>query len=159
MLIHPALGDGIVAACDFADGLAALPLQCWLDVGRDLMANDPIAARRQLAVAVLGATIADRRLAVDAWYARDAVQTAAYLARLGTPAVSVLERRRFSAACAAASEAAVALVARTDLPNDDFALLIAPFEIVADRPAPMLVVARSGGRPLLPAARGRYLMP
>jgi len=117
----------------FIDRLADQPLDAWLDVGRSIVANDRLRSDRCTAWAIVDATIADRGLAIGAWYARDAVETAAFLAR--TSAVSSHRwsrsgHRCFAAAHGAAEEACLALLAREFVAKEDVDALCAPFSEV-----------------------------
>jgi hypothetical protein len=114
----------------FADRLAALPYDEWLDVGRREMANAASAAHRATAFAILEATISTQGLGIAAWYARDVIETAAFMATNGEPRRRTDERRAMAVAHAAAEDAALALLARDALAPTDFAPLFAPFEHV-----------------------------
>lgn len=111
----------------FADRLAELPHDEWLDVGRREMANAANAAHRATAFAILEATISTQGLGIAAWYARDAIETAVFLATNGQPQWRTDERRAIAVAHAAAEDAALALLARDALAPTDFAPLFAPF--------------------------------
>jgi hypothetical protein len=115
----------------FVDRLAELTLDQWLDVGHRLVTNQETLALRSTSWAIMDATIADRRLGLVAWQARDAVETMAYLASAAAPRLSRRERRLFAAAHAAAEDAALAVLAREHLPREDFAVLCAPFDSTA----------------------------
>lgn len=115
----------------FADHLAELPVSVWLDVGRTLVDDFSIYARRATPFAILEATIHDRGLAVAAWYVRDAIDTSAHYAASTMPRWTRRERRDFAAAHAVAEEAALALLARSHLSDEDYSTLFAPFEPLA----------------------------
>lgn len=120
---EPALADVNV----FVDRLAELPLDGWLTIGRSSIGDHSSVGRRATAFAILEATIATNALGVAAWYARDAVETSAFVATRSAARWTSKDRRAFAAAHAAAEEAALALLAHEKLPASDFALLIEPF--------------------------------
>jgi hypothetical protein len=109
----------------FADRLAELPVLAWLTVGRTLIDNPSIYARRETPYAILEATINDQDLAVAAWYVRDAIETSAYYASHSIVKWTSKERRAFAAAHAAAEDAALAILAQEHLSAEDFAALCA----------------------------------
>ncbi len=116
---------------DFVDRLAALPLADWLSVGRLLAADRVALTARSSAWPILDAAIGVRGLRVAAWYVRDAVETAAFLASGSACGWTSDERRAFAGAHRAAEEAALALLVQPDLPAIDFAVFYAPFMYVA----------------------------
>ena len=123
-------GVGLDAVQAFADRLADLPTQAWLEVGHSLLRDRSSHAPRATAAAMLGATITCRGLTVAAWYVCDAIETSAFYgsrADRWTPG----DRRAFSAAHAAAEDAALALLAARFVPAADCATLVAPFESLA----------------------------
>jgi hypothetical protein len=111
----------------FVDRLAELPLTAWLEIGRSLAVDADFQAARSTARAILDATIADRELSIAAWYAKDAVETSAFLASHPSGRLSPPERRAFAAAHGAAEVAALALLAEDHLSAADFAVLYLPF--------------------------------
>ena len=115
----------------FVDRLAELTLDQWFDVGHRLVTNHETLALRSTSWAIMNATIADRRLGLAAWHARDAVETMAYLTSEAAPRLSPRARRLFAAAHAAAEDAALAVLVREHLPPEDFAVLCAPFDSTA----------------------------
>lgn len=112
---------------DFVERLAEVPLATWLDVGRSLERQSESGSKRSTAWGILDATIAARGLGMDAWYAREGVETSAFLASRSAPTWTKTNRRLFAAAHSAAEEAALALLAREHLSSEDFYLLYAPF--------------------------------
>jgi hypothetical protein len=117
----------LAAVNAFADRLAELPMADWLTVGRTLIDNPSLYAHRETPYAILEATIANRGLSVAAWYVRDAIETSAYYASRPMTRWSSKERRAFAAAHAAAEEAALAILARAHLADEDVSSLCAPF--------------------------------
>jgi hypothetical protein len=115
----------------FVDRLAELTLDQWLDVGHRLVTNQETLALRSTSWAIMDATIADRRLGLAAWHARDAVETMAYVASAAAPRLSRRDRRLFAAAHAAAEDATLAVLVRGHLSPQDFAVLCAPFDSTA----------------------------
>lgn len=111
----------------FIDRLAELPLHDWLEIGRDVVMHTATAGRPETAIAIVDATLAAEGLAVTAWYARDAVETAAFVVRRSDRRWTAAERCAFAAAEAAAIRAAGALLVRERIPADDFAAVVAPF--------------------------------
>ena len=114
----------------FADRLVTLPYREWLDVGNSQIAGTATASQRATAFAILDATLGTQGLGIAAWYARDAVETSAFLATNGVPRCTAGDRRVIAAAHGAAEVAALALLARDALAPADFATLFAPFEHV-----------------------------
>lgn len=121
----------------FVDRLAELPMAAWLTVGRALIADRTGEYARAKAFAILEETIGSHELEVAAWYVRDAVETSAFLASAPMSRWTSEERRAFAAACAAAEEAALALLARDHLPDREFNALYAPLQryVALDAPA------------------------
>ena len=128
-------GDsGALALVDaFVDRLAQLPAREWIEVGRNELADAGTADRRTTACAMLEATIGAQGLGVAAWYARDAVETAAFLATDGARKWTTADRRAFAAAHHAAEKAAAALLTHALLSPADLATLLAPFERLVPR--------------------------
>ena len=110
----------------FVDRLAELPARAWIEIGRARMST-PADDRHGIAFALLEATIGAHEMGVTAWYVRDAVETAAFLAASAMPRWTREERRAFVAAQGAAEDAALALLARSYLAQADFDLLFASF--------------------------------
>ena len=117
----------------FVDRLAALPLEEWLDIGRNELADPEGVSRRATAFAILEATIGTHGLGIAAWYARDAVETSVCLASSGVPEWAARDHRAMAAAHGAAEAAALALLASDALASTDLAALLAPFEHVLSR--------------------------
>ena len=115
------------SALRFIDALAALPISSWMDIGRSLVADDEGLANRVAAWVALDAIIADRGLRVGAWYVRDALETAVFLARRGDPLRSAADRQAFDAARNAAEDVALAWLAFPRLAVPDFETLCRPF--------------------------------
>lgn len=111
----------------FIDRLAELPAQSWIDIGLGIIARAKSAGRPEAAIAIIDATLAAEGLVVAAWYARDAVETSAFVvSRVGrrwTPA----ERSAVAATESAAIQAASALLVRDKLSSDDFVAVTGPF--------------------------------
>jgi len=99
----------------FVDWLAALPLSAWLEVGRAISGNREQIAARGLAWEFLQDAIAEHDLQVAAWFVRDAVETAAFLASHSVRRWSPGERRVFAAAHGGAEAAALSLLGRSFL--------------------------------------------
>jgi hypothetical protein len=119
---------GLEAVHAFAERLATLPYQRWLEIGRTLPADASERSPRAATPAALEAAIAAQGLAFAAWLARDAVETAAFLATDVAWRCSARERRVIARTRRAAEAAALALLVRDALPPPDFATLLAPFE-------------------------------
>ena len=65
----------------FADRLVTLPYREWPEtVGNSQIAGAARASQRATAFAILDATLGTQGLGIAAWYARDAVETSAFLA-------------------------------------------------------------------------------
>ena len=104
----------------FLDFLAELRADEWLAIG----ASRPVSAD---AIAILGATVADRRLQVEAWFICDAIDTLAFLV---TCSLSHRTRRvlcGMTCAHVAAEDAALAVLAHEWLARSDVAELLSPF--------------------------------
>lgn len=127
---EPAAADGPSLALVnlFVDRLAELPTHEWLEVGRNWIADGARPPQRAAAIEMLDATICAHGLEVAAWYARDAVETSAFLATQRTPRWAATERRIFAAAHGAAEKAALAVLAHDLLAPEQLATLLAPFE-------------------------------
>jgi hypothetical protein len=111
----------------FVDALATLPRSEWLEIGKGVMAGLRGNETRAAAWAIVESTLRDRGLMVTAWYARDGVETAAFLATRHTARCSSNERRQMAAAQGAAEQAALALLVRDWLEPAEFELLYEPF--------------------------------
>jgi hypothetical protein len=123
-LFHPSsvdVDDGLFRGLNvFLEFLATLTLDDWLGVG----ASPPVEAHT---VAILEATVADRRLQLDAWRVRDAVETLAFLACCPLPPRPRDLHRAMVRARAAAEHAGLAIIARDWLAPSDVAELLSPF--------------------------------
>lgn len=104
----------------FMDFLADLSVDDWLAVGAR-NSRPPIST-----VSALEATLSDQRLHVDAWLARDEVETLVFLA---TCSLSRARRayRAINSARAAAERAALAIIASPWLAPSDVDELLLPF--------------------------------
>jgi len=78
--------DRFASVDAFLDVLAELAADDWLTIGT-------LRSARPQTTAVLEETIADRRLEIDAWTIRDAVETLVFLARRGLPSRSTRVHR------------------------------------------------------------------
>jgi hypothetical protein len=117
--------DGVNA---FVDRLAALALVAWLEIGESVVAGTPPPIEeRSAAWSVLTKAITDHALGVAAWYARDAVETSAFLAKACRRRWTSRDRWLFAAAHGVAEESALAVLARPHVDGASFAILIAPF--------------------------------
>lgn len=125
----------------FVDLLVGLPLAAWLDIGRSISSDREGLRARRDAWDQLDTTITAQRLGLSAWYVRDAVETAAFLASRCTPRWSAEERRMFAAAHGAAETAALALLARVHLSAETLGILCAPFESYEPAPTAQAVVS------------------
>jgi len=112
---------------DFADDLAATSLTDWLAIGADLQRDSAHDAERASARERVEAAIRDSGLDVAGWYARDAIETAAFFAWNRSRQPRGAERARLARAHGAAELAALALLAWPTLSADDVALLCHPF--------------------------------
>jgi hypothetical protein len=99
-------------------------MDCVFGPARDGSAFDPQVFAIQGNVAIV---IAEQRFHVAAWYVRDAVETAAFLARRQMYRGSREERCLFAAAHGAAEVATVALLAREHVSTESLCALCAPF--------------------------------
>ena len=99
----------------FVDRLLDLPFFAWLAIGQSVSSEHGLPVRRAARDA-LDVAIVDHGLGVPAWYVRDAVETAAFLAARGVSQWSRRERALFAAAHGTAETAALALLARAHLP-------------------------------------------
>lgn len=109
------------------DCLAELPLSVWLEIGRSVVADRTGLESREAARAILDARIVERHLGVPAWYARDAVRTAAFLASQSATGLLRSDLEIFAASHHAAEGAVLAMIARAHLPTAAFETLCAPF--------------------------------
>lgn len=114
----------------FVDWLAERPLREWLELGREIALARANAAAQGDAWDRVQSAIADRGLQLAAWYVRDAVETAAFLASHSTRRWSRNDRLLFATAHGAAESVALALLARPYLTPEHFSALYEPF---ADR--------------------------
>ena len=121
------LAAGVRRVDDFVDQLAGAPLSWWLEIGRSLGVDTQGHTGRSTARAILDATIEDRRIGVAAWYARDAVETAAFIVAEQARGWLPADRRDFAVARSAAESAALALLANSFIPREDATVLCAPF--------------------------------
>jgi len=111
----------------FLDQLVELPLIQWLVIGAALVAARDRVPVRQRAWDELEAALVSRRLGVAIWSVRDAVDTAAHIVTRETHQWSRQQRGAFAAAHGAAEGAALAVLARDDLPPETYRALTAPF--------------------------------
>jgi hypothetical protein len=100
----------------FVDRLVDLPFFAWLAIGQSVSSQHDGLPVRLAARDALDIAIVDHGLGVPAWYVRDAVETAAFLAARRVSPWSRRERALFSAAHGTAATAALALLARAHLP-------------------------------------------
>lgn len=125
--LTPRIEPALARVDTFVDGLADLSLASWLDIGRSIVSNHDLSTGRSAAVSSMDAAITEHGHAVSAWYVRDAVETAAFLAMNAAPRPSSEARRLFAAAHGAAEDLALSLLVRDSLSEADFAVLYAPF--------------------------------
>jgi hypothetical protein len=111
----------------FLDRLIELPLAEWLAIGELIVVDRDHVPVRRRAWDELEAKLRTGRLGVAAWSIRDAVDTAAYIATCESHRWTRHERGAFAAAHGAAEAAALALLARDDLPAEIYRSLTAPF--------------------------------
>jgi hypothetical protein len=131
----------------FVDRLAELALRDWLELGADIAAVSAQSAAWDDAWHGLQLAVSDHGLQLAAWYVRDAVQTAAFLASRRARRCSRRDGLVFSAARRAAESAALAIIARPYLDPEDFSLL--------QKPVAHLVARASAGPDQRIVARGR----
>jgi hypothetical protein len=117
---------GLAEVDVFVDRLAELPIDVWLDIGRSLLGDSSTVGQRETAFAIVEATIGTYGLGLAAWYTQDAVETSAFVASKSVPRWTSEDRCIFTAAHAAAEDAALAVLARDKLATRDFDLLVAP---------------------------------
>ena len=113
----------------FVEQLAELRFADWIAIGRRAAASKSDDAPTR---ARLDAIIACHVLAIDAWFARDDVDTLIYLATPRRPRPPRHERRLITIARDAAGDAALACLASHRLSSDDADKLYAPFESLGD---------------------------
>jgi hypothetical protein len=113
----------------FVDQLTQLPYAGWLHIGRTL-AGDSEPPVRQAARGDVARAIADHRLAVAAWLARDAVDTVVYLATRPMARASRSDQRLVASAHRAAEAAALAIVAAPYVSATSLRTLCEPFQRV-----------------------------
>lgn len=111
----------------FLDRLADVPATGWLETGRTLASDRAALDVRQHAWNALDAAIATNSLCFATWWVRDDVETLVFLKTGDMREWTREERRHFGWAHAAAEAAALALLARVHLRDQDFRTLIAPF--------------------------------
>ncbi|HKW10962.1 MAG TPA: hypothetical protein VJO33_11335 [Gemmatimonadaceae bacterium] len=111
----------------FLDQLVELPSAKWLAIGEALVADRDGIPVRQRSWEEVDATLIRGRLGLAVWRVREAVDTVAFLATREWPRWSRHERRVFAAAHGAAEAAALALLARDELPVEAYRALTAPF--------------------------------
>jgi hypothetical protein len=116
----------------FVDWLASLPLALWLDVGRSVASERTRVMARGSAWEELQRALCAQELQIGAWFVRDAVETAAFLASHSVRRWSAADRRWFAAAHGAAETAALALLARPFLEAEQFEALCEPLAARTD---------------------------
>jgi hypothetical protein len=99
----------------------------WLELGGDIADARAQSAARSSAWDGLQVAIFDQGMQLAAWYVRDAVETAAFLASHSGRRRSREDRLRFAAAHGAAETAALALLARPYLTQEHFSILTRRF--------------------------------
>ena len=114
--------DWFSRADAFLDALADWSADDWLRLG----AFRPVRADT---LAILEATLAEQRLALDAWRVRDCVETLAFLASCSRSMLREEERQAMARARRAAESAALALLAQGVLPAAVLAELLSPFKL------------------------------
>ena len=114
-------------ANSFVDQLTALPLSAWLAVGQRLATDDQDMVVRQAAWNEVERIVAGDEFAVVAWHLREAVDTAAALAKRGIRAWSRSDRCNFASAHHAAEVAALAQLSSAYIPPETLRLLCKPF--------------------------------
>lgn len=112
---------GIARVDGLLDLLGRLSPGEWIVIGGIEQARAPATPGERTAELLAEAIVAHRGLDVARWYAMDAVDTCATLAESRAPGARPL----MALARRAARRAAVAVIARDDLPAADFALLSA----------------------------------
>lgn len=115
-------------ALAFLESLAALPALAWVECGRRLLADGTALAAHSGARQALLSALWDRELSWTVWQLRDAADTAACVARTSARPLPKRDRAAFELACAAACEAALALLVRQRLAASELAALYGPFE-------------------------------
>lgn len=128
-LAEPTLREGgvLLQPDVFIDRLVELPARHWIAVGQSITNDRACLSVRQQACEHLSAILERRALGLSAWRLRDAVETAACLVRRTSPRSSRHEGTMLATAHAAAETAALALLARADLPAEILKLLLSPF--------------------------------
>ena len=122
--------ESAVALKRWLDGLAELPLDHWIAVGRACARDVSARQRRTTSTALLEAVIADQHLELTAWFIGDMVHTAAHSAATTAARARRSARHNFAFARAAADWAALAIATRSWLPEVDHDALCAPFDAV-----------------------------
>jgi len=122
-----------MVAMAFVGRIAELPAADLVDVGKRIQAPMQAWVAHSAARQGLLSALWHRELTWAVWSVRDAMETAAFLARRTGRGLTAHERPSFELACAAASEAALALLASDRLPATDLEALYAPFEGLVPR--------------------------
>ena len=118
----------LAIAMAFLDHMAGLPAAAWVEAGRSMLAQRATLAGHAGARHGLLSALWHQELTWSVWCVRDGLETASHLARGNGQGLTVDERPLFDLACAAAGEAALALLSRDRLPAADLSGLYAPFE-------------------------------
>lgn len=112
----------------FVGRIAEVPGSDLVDVAKRIQSPMRAWAAHSGARHALLSALWHRELTWAVWSVRDAMETAAFLARRTGRELTVHERPSFDLACAAATETALALLVRHRLPAADLDALYAPFE-------------------------------
>lgn len=126
---------GIPRVDEFLGCLAELSLDDWLLLGRVERSARATAGEVDTAALIADSVVADRRLEVVRWYAADAIETAVQLVEASCPRPTRATRELLWLARLAAERAALAIIAREFLPEQDVGLLCAPLRDVFARHA------------------------
>ena len=117
----------LASVSEFVDSLVEVPLETWLAIGRNLVADRNGLAVRQAGWGKVETAVREGDLGLAAWSVRDALDTVAFLASRHASRWSREERCAFAATQGAAEAAALALLVRARIRDETVRALCAPF--------------------------------
>ena len=126
-LARDAEARALHSALAFLEALAALSTPVWAACGRRLLDGGAVLAEHSAARQALLSALWDRELSWPVWQIRDAVDTVACIVRSSGHPMGAEERGAFDVACAAACEAALAILVRERMAAPELAALYSPF--------------------------------
>ncbi len=125
--------SSLAVAMAFVGRIAELRGADLVDVGKRIQAPKRAWAAHSAARQGLLSALWHRELTWAVWSVRDAMETAAFLARRTGQGLTAHERPSFELGCAAATETALGLLVTAHLPAADLDALYAPFEGLVPR--------------------------